>query len=339
MLLFDDSRYREQFFPLTLTRQTADLRVGIFTLREKWQLRPTSMVGTLEVGDLVPGREFIELVAAGRVQEAMERPELYRRLRRPWDLNSINDWAIQQDLEMVRTLRKSLPVSGTNRITGPEEDIFIEEGARVEHAYLNTEGGPIYVGPQALVMEGAMLRGPVSIGSGAIVKMGAAIYGATTLGPGCVIGGEVKNSIFHEYSNKAHDGYIGDAVIGSWCNLGAGTTCSNVRNNAGTVKAWSMAEGMFVEVGLKCGLIMGDHSRAAINTAFNTATVVGVSANIFGGDGLTPKFIPSFSWGYEARYMIDNAIRDINNWMGFKKMALSRQEIDTLKQIHSNHSL
>jgi UDP-N-acetylglucosamine diphosphorylase / glucose-1-phosphate thymidylyltransferase / UDP-N-acetylgalactosamine diphosphorylase / glucosamine-1-phosphate N-acetyltransferase / galactosamine-1-phosphate N-acetyltransferase len=149
-------------------------------------------------------------------------------------------------------------------------------------------------------MEGAMLRGPVSIGDRSIVKMGAAIYGATTIGPGCIVGGEIKNSIFFSYSNKAHDGYIGDAVIGSWCNLGAGTSCSNIRNTATPVKIWNIHQHCFMEAGLKCGLIMGDYSRCGINTSFNTGTVVGVCANIFQSGSLQPKYIPSFSWGSDT---------------------------------------
>jgi UDP-N-acetylglucosamine diphosphorylase/glucosamine-1-phosphate N-acetyltransferase len=183
-----------------------------------------------------------------------------------------------------------------------------------------------------------MLRGPVAIGEGAVVKMGAALYGATTIGPGCIIGGEVKNSVFFSFSNKAHDGYIGDAVIGSWCNLGAGTSCSNIRNTATPVKVWNISQHRFMEAGLKCGLMMGDYSRCGINTSFNTGTVVGVCANIFQSGSLQPKYIPSFSWGSDTGISYDpsKAIADINNWMAFKSRTLTQLETEQLKTLYSN---
>ena len=186
-------------------------------------------------------------------------------------------------------------------------------------------------------MEGAMLRGPLFIGEGTVIKMGAAIYGATSIGPQCLIGGEIKNSVLFGYSNKGHEGYLGDSVIGEWCNLGAGTTSSNIRNNASAVKVWDMKNRIFTEAGLKCGLLMGDYSRASINSSFNTGTVVGVCANIFQPGGLLPKFIPSFSWGAstDLKYSFDKALVDINNWMNFKNQSLSTEQINTLQHIFS----
>lgn len=181
-----------------------------------------------------------------------------------------------------------------------------------------------------------MLYGPVSIGEGATIKMGAKIYGATTIGPSCIAGGEIKNSVMFGFSNKAHDGYLGDSVVGEWCNMGAGTSSSNIKNNASTVMVWTQ-KGM-VNVGLKCGVMMGDYSRTAINTSINTGTVIGVCSNVF-GSGLTPKFIPSFSWGSEGvlRYRLEKALSDINNWKQLKGEVVSEKEKTVLKHIFDHY--
>jgi UDP-N-acetylglucosamine diphosphorylase/glucosamine-1-phosphate N-acetyltransferase len=193
----------------------------------------------------------------------------------------------------------------------------------------------VYIGKNAVVMEGAIIRGPFALCEGAVVKMGARIYGATTVGPYSVVGGEIKNTVISGYSNKAHDGYLGDSVIGEWCNLGAGSSNSNVKNNAGEVKVWSHNTKQYVTTGLrKCGLIMGDYSKSAINTSFNTGTIVGVCANIF-GEGLTPKYIPSFTWGTmgQTKYIFDKALKDIENWKKMKNAVLTEQEKTRLKLI------
>ena len=183
-------------------------------------------------------------------------------------------------------------------------------------------------------MEGALIRGPFALCEGAVVKMGSKIYGATTMGPYCVVGGEIKNSILFGYSNKAHEGYLGDSIIGEWCNLGAGTSNSNLKNSAGDVKIWNQATGKWGNAGTKCGLLMGDYSRSAINTSFNTGAVVGVSANVF-GEGLTPAFIPGFSWGFKpaVKYEFDKAIRDIENWKKLKGKLLTEEERTQLRNI------
>jgi UDP-N-acetylglucosamine diphosphorylase/glucosamine-1-phosphate N-acetyltransferase len=219
------------------------------------------------------------------------------------------------------------------RTTNPSA-IFIEEGALLQHCILNAAAGPIYIGKNAQVMEGATIRGPFALCEGAVVKMGARVYGATTIGPNCIVGGEVKNSVLFGNSNKAHDGYLGDSVIGEWCNLGAGTTNSNIKNTASEVKVWDEASNEFLTAGLKCGLLMGDYSRCSINTAFNTGTLVGVCANIFGA-GLTPKVIRSFAWGTEGvkNYEFDKALEDIGNWKKLKNQSLSEREIQTLQHI------
>jgi UDP-N-acetylglucosamine diphosphorylase / glucose-1-phosphate thymidylyltransferase / UDP-N-acetylgalactosamine diphosphorylase / glucosamine-1-phosphate N-acetyltransferase / galactosamine-1-phosphate N-acetyltransferase len=342
MLSFSETHCRENLFPFTLTRHTADIRTGIFTIREKWEMAAALFTG-LHLPDhipanIVPGPVFFKAIAEQGSDQAILQPALFKTITYPWQLPAINEWAMLQDFELVKMAGRSCSISPTNKISGDPDLIFIEEGAVVEHCFLNTSMGPIYIGRNAGLMEGSMLRGPVSIGEGSVVKMGAAIYGATTIGPGCVVGGEIKNSIFFSFSNKAHEGYIGDAVIGSWCNLGAGTSCSNIRNTATPVKVWNMHQHCFLEAGLKCGLLMGDYSRCGINTSFNTGTVVGVSANIFQSGSLQPKFIPSFSWGSDTgiRYHFDKAVSDINNWMAFRQRSLTEQEKEQLKNIYSN---
>jgi UDP-N-acetylglucosamine diphosphorylase/glucosamine-1-phosphate N-acetyltransferase len=212
--------------------------------------------------------------------------------------------------------RISQPLSETNRLLGSPELLFIEEGASVECSILNTKTGPIYVGKDAEVLEGCMLRGPLAMCEHSVTKMGTKIYGATTLGPHCKVGGEINNSVMFGYSNKGHDGFLGNSVIGEWCNLGADTNNSNLKNNYGIVKIWNYDTENYENTGLQfCGLFMGDHSKSGINTMFNTGTVVGVSANIYGA-GFPEKFIPSFSWGgadgmmtYRAEEAIDAAER------------------------------
>jgi UDP-N-acetylglucosamine diphosphorylase/glucosamine-1-phosphate N-acetyltransferase len=234
---------------------------------------------------------------------------------------------------MITEGRISQPVSASNSLAG-SENIFFEEGAKAEHCVLNASTGPIYIGRNAEIMEGSFIRGPFAMCEGAVVKMGSKIYGATTLGPYCIAGGEIKNAVMFGYSNKAHDGYLGDSVIGEWCNLGAGTSNSNLKNNAADVRIWNPLTGQSQNAGLKCGLLMGDYSRSAINTSFNTGTVTGVCCNIF-GQGLTNTYIPSFSWGAgnTTKYELAKALRDIESWKRLKKQSLTQEEIKTLSHI------
>lgn len=259
-------------------------------------------------------------------------------IRYPWDIFQLNDQAIRQDFELLRAGRTSAPIPASNQVVG-EGDIFLEEGASIECSVINTSNGPVYLGSNTLVMEGSLIRGPFALCEGAVVKMGTRIYGATTIGPHCIAGGEIKNSVMMGYSNKAHDGYLGDAVIGEWCNLGAGTSASNIKNNAGKVTVYNpSSEGNKAEVGIKCGLLMGDYSRCAINTSFNTGSVVGVCSSVF-GDGLLPKYIPNFSWGAEGirKYDLERAQRDIRNWKALKQMDMTQKEEQILKFIFDNY--
>ncbi|HMH22963.1 MAG TPA: hypothetical protein VK563_14350, partial [Puia sp.] len=245
----------------------------------------------------------------------------------------LNDQALRSDFRLLTEGKKSCPIPASVQAIAPE-NIFISEGARVSCSVLNASTGPIWIGPHAEIMEGSLIRGPFALGEGATVKMGSKIYGATTIGPYSTVGGEIKNSVIFGWSNKGHDGYLGDSVIGEWCNLGAGTSNSNLKNNAGAVRAWSQATQAFIPAGLKCGLLMGDYSRSAINTSFNTGTVTGACCNIF-GEGLTPKYIPSFSWGQHGttRYKWDEALRDIASWKKLKNQTLTNAEIQILKHI------
>ena len=233
-----------------------------------------------------------------------------------WDIFSKNGDAIKQDFVLLTRNRTSLNLSKTNTIIGDSKDIFLEEGAVVEAAILNTKAGPIYISKDAEIMEGSVIRGPFSLGEQSALKLGTKIYGPTTIGPHCKVGGEINNSVIFGFSNKAHDGFLGNSVIGEWCNLGADTNNSNLKNNYGNVKLFNYAHEKMIDTGLQfCGLIMGDHSKCGINTMFNTGTVVGVGANIFGG-GFPPTHIASFSWGgaesmeeYKFEKMIETADR------------------------------
>ena len=303
--LLEEAFCTRDLLPFTATRSVLDMRMGILTFREKWA-HPNA------------GEEVLSIA---------------RRIRYPWHLFSYNAEALRNDFALLTAGRVSQSIPSSVQAIAPE-NIFIEEGARLGFCVLNASAGPIYIGRDAEIMEGALIRGPFAGCEGATVKMGTKIYGATTLGPYCVAGGEIKNAIFFGYSNKGHDGYLGDAVIGEWCNLGAGTSASNVKNNAGDIKVCHPASGAYLSAGTKCGLLMGDYSRTAINTSFTTGTVAGVCCNIFGG-GLPPKYIPDFSWGQDGgtRYDWDKALRDIGSWKKLKNRELTGEEILTLKHI------
>lgn len=375
----------ENLYPFTLTRQLQDIRVGILTIREKWEMmlnlpsfdrkeddykdlgRSVNIdeavgdgVCLMIHGNVLPTPKLVkailklkdgEFIATPggssvafritkkdivdkykiKVGQAVTFKEPVRTIQYPWDIFQLNDWAIRQDFALLSEKRKSQSLSKTNKVMKPSQ-VFVEKGAKIEYSVINASAGPVYIGKNAEVMEGCLIRGPFAMGEGACLKMGSKVYGATTLGPGCVIGGEIKNSVLFGYSNKAHDGYLGDSVIGEWCNMGAGTTNSNLKNNASDVKIWTPKGEM--NAGMKCGVIMGDYSRTAVNTSINTGTVIGVSCNVF-GSGLTPKYIPSFSWGSEGvkRYEFDKALLDIADWKKLKGKAVNEEEKSILRYI------
>ena len=256
-------------------------------------------------------------------------------IKNTWDIFSKNNLAIQEDFNYLTEDRKSQPIPKSVNVIAPE-NVFIEEGAKLEFVTLNASTGPIYIGKDAEIMEGSMIRGPFALCENASVKMGSKVYGATTVGPYSRIGGEVKNSVIFAHSNKGHEGYLGDSVIGEWCNMGADTNNSNLKNNYEEVKLWSYETEGFAKTGLQfCGLMMGDHSKCGINTMFNTGTVVGVSANIF-GTGFPRNFIPSFSWGGASgftTYVTKKAFETARLVMSRREIEFDEQEAAILEHV------
>ena len=343
-ILLDDISFQNSLFPFGVTRSIAHIRVGILTIFEKWQfLFPGKVFIASEKtasffdesaciqypANFLPSYEFLQKVAQQKENVAFTSD--CKILEHPWQIFAYNDWAIRQDFTMITSGRISAKISSSNQAVCPE-NIFIEPGATINFAVLNAEKGPIYIGANAEIMEGSLLRGPISIGTNSVLKMGTKMYGATCIGPHCLCGGEIKNSVLMGFSNKAHDGYLGDSVIGEWCNIGAGSSNSNLKNNASVVKIWSKKYNDFVAAGNKCGLLMGDYSRCGINTSFNTGTVVGICCSIF-GTPFPSKFIDNFTWGSE-RYIFEKAIADINNWKKLKNEIITNHEIQSLKNIY-----
>ena len=243
---------------------------------------------------------------------------------------------IERDFKWVVSQRKSEPIDPSNNVINKDQ-IFIEKGATVLCSNLNASEGFIYIGNESLIMEGSSIRGSFVLGKKGVVKMNTSIYGTTTVGPYCLAGGEIKNSILMGYSNKGHEGYLGDSIIGHWCNLGAGTCNSNVKNTAGEIQMWNEFKGEWENVGQKMGMLVGDYSRFAIQSSINTGSYIGVSANIF-GNGLLPKHIPNFTWGVIPGYQLEKAIEDIHNWKKMKGFSISEAEKQVLKQLYQlNH--
>jgi UDP-N-acetylglucosamine diphosphorylase/glucosamine-1-phosphate N-acetyltransferase len=243
---------------------------------------------------------------------------------------------IERDFKWVTSQRKSEPIDPSNNVINKDQ-IFIEKGATVLCSNFNASDGYIYIGNEAIVMEGSSIRGSFTLGKKGVVKMNTSIYGSTTVGPYCLAGGEIKNSILMGYSNKGHEGYLGDSIIGHWCNLGAGTCNSNIKNTAGEIQMWNEFKGEWENVGQKMGMLVGDYSRFAIQSSINTGSYIGVSANIF-GNGLLPKHIPNFTWGIIPGYQLDKAIEDIHNWKKMKGFSITEAEKQVLKQLYQlNH--
>ncbi len=269
-------------------------------------------------------------------EKIVKQPEIHiLHIEHLWDLFTYNDYAIKFDFNLITKGRKSQPISGTNGVMNPE-NIFLEEGAVVEFAVLNAKSGPIYIGKDAEVMEGSLVRGSLALCEGAKLNMGTKIYSRTTIGPHCKVGGEVNNSILMGYSNKGHEGFLGNSVLGEWCNLGADTNNSNLKNNYSEIKIWDYNTKNYINTGLQfCGLMMGDYSKSAINAQFNTGTVVGICANIF-DSGFPPKFIPSFSWGGRAdsdRFELEKAYEGVGKMMERRKKMLKKEEKKILEHI------
>lgn len=354
IILFDDKDTWTDLLPIVYTRPISDIRIGILTIKEKWQKYfpdhdfscltaeylsvkyPTNITddNLFIAGNCCPDKNFAnavsmlgngealayngELVAYRGTMEGFKSVNLEKAapytassltiLHQLYDIFLLNGSEMRRDYHIIIAGRESQPLSETCTIVGPYRlddgcpAIFIEEGATVEAVTLNTTGGPIYIGKDAVIMEGVCIRAPFAACRHSQVNMGAKIYGATTLGPYCKVGGELNNVVMIGYSNKAHDGFLGNAVIGEWCNIGAGTNASNLKNDYTEIKLWNYRAHRFLRTGLQfCGLIMGDHSKAGINCMFNTATVIGVGVNVHGA-GFPRNFVASFSEGSVAGY-------------------------------------
>ena len=338
-ILFDGPN-RAALLPFTYTRPVADIRIGIMTIREKWELYlgvTTTTVTEDYLSDKYPMVEMEQNIMinasyipnealVNQIKNLKENQAIFDgdtmvafysledqeidfntfktvklkgtllKVETTWDIFSKNGEALEADFKLLTANRISAPIP-EQTVAFNSEAIFIEDGAELPLCVLNATNGPIYIGKNTEIMEGSMVRGPFALCEGSTLKMGTKIYGPTTVGPYSKVGGEVNNSVFFGYSNKGHDGFLGNSVIGEWCNLGADTNNSNLKNNYAEVRLWSYETENFAKTGLQfCGLMMGDHSKCGINTMFNTGTVVGVSANIF-GSGFPRNFIPSFSWG------------------------------------------
>ena len=388
IILFDTDA-RGHLLPLTATRPTGELRLGILLLREKWEryLRGSVSYITQEYlqqkypihieednlivsGNIVPDEALCrrleqiqlgdallrdgELVAArlneSQIESLIEDEQVgelhgteleadfpLRQVSHLWDFTPLNGDALVADFALLTAGRRSQTISITNQLVGPIQNLFVEAGVSLECCILNVSAGPVYIGENAVVMEGSMLRGPLSIGANAIVKMGAKIYGPTTIGPGCRVGGEVTRSILFANSNKSHDGFLGDAVLGEWCNLGADTNNSNLKNNYSEVKLWDYATERFEKTGQQfMGLIMGDHAKCGINTMFNTGTVVGAFANVFGA-GYPRNFVPDFAWGgpdsdYRS-YKLEEAYTTAATVMARRQVAFTELDKAILQQV------
>ncbi|WP_396210212.1 GlmU family protein [Flavobacterium sp.] len=378
-ILFDGT-VRNALLPFTFTRPVADIRIGILTIREKWEnyLGSTTTTVTEEyLMDKFPMVEmeenvminasflpnatlvdwiqnlkakqaivFEEEIVAFYTQDTQEEVDFNQyellsfedelvRIVNTWDIFSKNDRAIRDDFQLLTTDRISQPIPKSVNVISPE-NVFIEEGAQLAFVTLNASTGPIYIGKNSEIMEGSVIRGPFALCESGRVKLATKVYGATTVGPHSVIGGEVNNSVLFGYSNKGHDGFLGNSVLGEWCNIGADSNNSNLKNNYEEVRLWSYETEGFAKTGLQfCGLMMGDHSKCGINTMFNTGTVVGVSANIFGA-GFPRNFVPSFSWGGAAgfsTYLTQKAFQTAKIVMARRNVVFTDQDATILTHV------
>lgn len=288
--------------------------------------------------ELIAARINMKNFSLNQIEKMTDIEEDLHFFKQPTDLFSHNQKAIDFDFDLLTKGRTSQPLSETNGFLGNSDDLFIEEGAQIEFSTLNTKTGKIYIGKNAEVMEGCHLRGPIALCEDSKFNLGAKIYGATTIGPHCKVGGEVNNIIIFGYSNKGHDGFVGNSVIGEWCNLGADTNSSNLKNNYASVKLWNYKKKRFLDSGLQfAGLIMGDHSKTAINTQLNTGTVVGVAANIF-KSGFPPNLISNFSWGGmkdDEKFKLEKAYEVAEKAMERRKLELTQADKKILEYIYN----
>jgi UDP-N-acetylglucosamine diphosphorylase/glucosamine-1-phosphate N-acetyltransferase len=368
-----DTSSRDHLLPLTFTRPVGALRCGILTIAEKYSKRgheigysthdylakkfPAIEAPDVYVdGGVCPTDAFMDAVSVLEQGQSLCKGDAVIAWRgvqptdtgsstcyneplsiiaRPWDLWSQNAVELELDYELLTAGRVSAPVDATCTVIG--DRVFLEEGARATASILNTTTGPIYLAKDAEIMEGCIVRGGLALGEHSELKLGTKIYGATTLGPHCKVGGEVNNCVIIGYSNKGHDGFLGNSALGEWCNLGADTNNSNLKNNYDEVKAWSYVHKRFSKTGQQfCGLVMGDHSKSGINTMFNTGTVVGVSANVYGA-GFPRNFIASFSWGGPQgtmEYKLDKALDTADRMMKRRGLEVDDVERGILQSVY-----
>ncbi|SMD35122.1 UDP-N-acetylglucosamine diphosphorylase/glucosamine-1-phosphate N-acetyltransferase [Reichenbachiella faecimaris] len=381
--LADLSQHRTKLFPFTLTRPVADLRVGILTIREKWEKHFNQSISFLAVPELqgkypkpkgeiqlmingivCPDVDLVNTIKNLNENELLRKDGLFiaakgsfdsletninlqgfmsidyqsdcTAINRSWDLFANNKVQLQADFDLLTKGRTSQKISDPHTIVYGTNNVFLEEGVDIKAAILNAEEGPIYLAKNSIVQEGATIRGPFALGENSRINMNAKIREGVTIGPNCKIGGEVSNSIVYGNSNKAHDGYLGNAVVGEWCNLGADTNNSNLKNNYDEVNVYDFETNDFIKTGLQfCGLFMGDHSKTAINTALNTGTTIGVCSNVF-GSGFPPTYIPSFSWGGQEKmvtHKIEKAIATARKVWARKNIEQTEADEKILKTI------
>lgn len=378
-ILFD-GKVRNSLLPFTFTRPVADIRIGILTIREKWEryLNCTTSTKTADYlsikyplksaadnvminASFLPTMELVEAIKEIKKGEVIWHNDMvvayysvspatetdlsgYNKtsfdhsvlqISHTWDIFSQNGEALQADFDLITQGRQSGPISSTNKLINPN-NIFAEVGAKVEYSILNASEGPIYLGKNSEIMEGNLIRGGFALCEHAVVKMGAKIYGPTTIGPYGKVCGEINNSVIFGYTSKGHDGYLGNSVLGEWCNIGADSNNSNLKNNYAKVQLWNYATESFEQTGLQfCGIMMGDHSKTAINTMFNTGTVIGVNCNIY-VPGFPRNFVPSFSWGGASgfsTYFPEKAFEAAKVMMARRGVEFDETEADILQHV------
>ncbi len=381
VVLFDNELLWKNLLPLTFTRPISEIRIGILTIKQKWDkyLNTNCAYATQALlskkysfnsvreslfinSSVCPNQKLVDCIALLKSNQAVFKQDVllaYKAnemdvtkvstfdkieftndvfsISNVWDVFQKNEDAIKNDFELITKNRKGQTLSSSVTVIGNRNLIFLEKGAKAEACILNTNSGPVYLGEDSEIMEGCIVRGALALCEHSTLKLGAKIYGATTVGPHCKVGGEINNSVIFGYTNKAHDGFLGNSVVGEWCNLGADTNTSNLKNNYATVKLFNYLQNTLTDTGLQfCGLIMGDHSKSGINTMFNTGTVVGVGANVFGG-GFPPTFIPSFSWGGSEgfeKYRLDKFFETAARVFERRSLTISESEQEIISSIY-----
>lgn len=331
-LYLEEAHLQKDFYPLTLNRTFSELRTGIFSIRERWNLLATKQgiqinfteeqTADLSLSAHLIPKHNLDLKTLFSKQPVDENN--FIKINHLWELTTSNIEILLSDFSLIDNHQFLSDIPNKVMLTG-NNPVFVHPSAKIDYCFINTENGPVLIEANAQIMSGAMLRGPVYIGEHAVVKMGTTLYEGSNIGDHCVVGGEIKNSIFHAKSNKSHHGYIGDSYIGEWCNLGAGTSCSNLKNTAGKIKIWDMHKKAYRLANEKTGVFMGDFVRTAINTTINSGSVFGAFANVFSQSALTPKFIPPFSWSSEAnhKYEIEKLLLELEKWMKMKSQVPS----------------